>query len=102
VQISCSTGQILLAINLTCILVITEVLATMLSLDMKLKMKCDHVFESPSAVPWLRGLVASLSPHRHKFHPKPLCVGVVVAVAVLGQVLLRVLWFCPVISIPPV
>jgi hypothetical protein len=52
-------------------------------------------------VPWLRRLVASLSPRRHGFAPGSVHVGFVVHKVTLGQVFLRILRFCPVCIIPP-
>jgi hypothetical protein len=46
-------------------------------------------------------LVAGLSPRRPGFAPGPIYVGFVVDRVALGQVLLRVLRFSPVIIIPP-
>jgi hypothetical protein len=50
------------------------------------------------AVPWLRRLVAGLSPRR----PASVHVGFVVDKVALGQVFLRVLRIFPVNFIPPV
>jgi hypothetical protein len=52
------------------------------------------------AVPWLRRLVAGLSPRRPGFDPKSVQVGYVVDKVALGQVFLRVLQFSPVNFIP--
>jgi hypothetical protein len=52
------------------------------------------------AVPWLRRLVAGLSPQRLEFAPGSVYVEFVDRVA-LGQVSLRVLCFSPVSIIPP-
>jgi hypothetical protein len=48
------------------------------------------------AVPWLRSLVAGLSPRRPGFAPGSIRVGFVVDKVALGQVCLRVLRFSPV------
>jgi len=48
------------------------------------------------AVPWLRRLVAGLSPRRPGFAPGSVHVGFVVDKVALGQVFLRVLRFSPV------
>jgi hypothetical protein len=48
------------------------------------------------AVPWLRRLVAGLSPRRHGFAPELIYVGFVVDKVALGQIFLRVLRFSPV------
>jgi hypothetical protein len=53
------------------------------------------------AVPWLRQLVASLSPLRSGFAPKSTHLGFVVDKLAMGQVFLRVLWSYPVHIIPP-
>jgi hypothetical protein len=55
--------------------------------------------ERRAAVPWLRSLVAGLSPRR--FSPGSIRVGFVVDKVALGQVFLRVLRFSPVNIIPP-
>jgi len=52
-------------------------------------------------VPWLRRLVAGLSPRRPGFAPGSVHVGFVVDKVALGQVFLRVLRFSPVSIIPP-
>jgi hypothetical protein len=54
------------------------------------------------AVPWLRQLVAGLSPRRPGFDPGSFNVGFVVDRLALGQVFPRVLRFSPVSFIPPV
>jgi hypothetical protein len=54
------------------------------------------------AVPWLRRLVAGLSPRRSGFDPGSVHVGFVVDKVALGQVFPRVLRFSPVNFIPPV
>jgi hypothetical protein len=54
------------------------------------------------AVPWLRGLVAGLSPQRHGFDPESVHVAFVMHGVALGQVLPRLFWFSPVSFIPPV
>jgi hypothetical protein len=54
------------------------------------------------AVPWLRRLVAGLSPRRPGFDPGSVYVGFVVDQLALGQVFPRVLRFFPVSFIPPV
>jgi hypothetical protein len=56
----------------------------------------------PMAVPWLRWLVAGLSPRRPGFHPGSVHVGFVVDNVALGQGFPRILWFSPVNFIPPV
>jgi hypothetical protein len=48
------------------------------------------------AVPWLRSLVAGLSPRRPVFAPGSVHVGLVVDKVALGQVFLRVFQFSPV------
>jgi hypothetical protein len=53
-------------------------------------------------VPWLRRLVAGLSPRRPGFDPSPVHVGFMVDKVALGQVSPRVLRFSPVNLIPPV
>jgi hypothetical protein len=53
------------------------------------------------AVPWLRSLVAGLSPRRPGFAPRSIHVGFVMDKVALGQVFLRVLRFSPVNIIPP-
>jgi hypothetical protein len=53
-------------------------------------------------VPWLRRLVAGLSPRRLGFDPGSVHVGFVLDKVVLGQVFLRVLRFSPVSFIPSV
>jgi hypothetical protein len=55
----------------------------------------------PLAVPWIRWLVAGLSPRRPGFAPRSINVGFVVDKVALRQVFLRVLRFCPVSIIPP-
>jgi hypothetical protein len=52
------------------------------------------------AVPWLKRLVAGLSPRRPEFAPGSIHVGFVVGKVALGQVFLRVL-FSPASIIPP-
>jgi hypothetical protein len=54
------------------------------------------------AVPWLRRLVAGLSPRRPGFNPGSVNVGFVVDKVALGQVFPRVLRFSPANFIPPV
>jgi hypothetical protein len=54
------------------------------------------------SVPWLRCLVAGLSPFRSTFIPRPVHVGYVVAGVTWQQVFLRVLPSSPVDIIPPV
>jgi hypothetical protein len=54
------------------------------------------------AVPWLRRLVAGLSPRRHGFDTDSVHVGFAVDKVALEQVSLRVLQFSPVNFIPPV
>jgi hypothetical protein len=54
------------------------------------------------AVPWLRRLVAGLSPQRPGFDPGSVHVGFVVEKVALGQVFPRVPQFSPVSIIPPV
>jgi hypothetical protein len=54
------------------------------------------------AVPWLRRLVAGLSPRRPGFNPGPVHVGFMVDKVALGQVFLRVLRLSPVNLFPPV
>jgi hypothetical protein len=55
-----------------------------------------------AAVPWLRRLVAGISPRRPGFDSRSVHVGFVVDKVVLGQVFPRVLLFSPVNLIPPV
>jgi hypothetical protein len=57
---------------------------------------------SIKAVPWLRRLVAGLSPRRPGFDAGSVNVGFVVDKVALGQVFPRVLRFIPVNFIPPV
>jgi hypothetical protein len=52
-------------------------------------------------VPWLRRLLASLSPRRPRFAPGSVHVGSAVDTVTLGQVSLRVLWLYPVSIMPP-
>jgi hypothetical protein len=54
------------------------------------------------AVPWLRRLVAGLSPRRPGFDVGSVHVGFVVDKVALGQMFLRALRFFPVSFIPPV
>jgi hypothetical protein len=54
-----------------------------------------------SAVPWLRRLVAGISPQRTGFAPGSVRVGFVVDKVALGQAFLWVLWFSPVNINPP-
>jgi hypothetical protein len=54
------------------------------------------------AVPWLRRLVAGLSPRRPGFEPGSVHVGFVVEKVILIRVFPRVLRFSPVHFIPPV
>jgi hypothetical protein len=54
------------------------------------------------AVPWVRRLVAGLSPRRPGFDPDSVHVGFVVDKIALGQVLLQVRLLSPVNLIPPV
>jgi hypothetical protein len=56
---------------------------------------------SSKAVPWLKRLVAGLSPRRPGFAPGSIHVGFMVDSVALGQVFLRVLRFSPVNIIPP-
>jgi hypothetical protein len=60
---------------------------------------CNCVLQG--AMPWLRSLVAGLSPRRPGFAPGSIHVGFVVDKMALGQVFLRVLRFSPVNIIPP-
>jgi hypothetical protein len=53
------------------------------------------------AVPWLRRLVAGLSPRRPGFDPGSVHVGFVVDKVALGHVFLGVLRFSPVSFVPP-
>jgi hypothetical protein len=54
------------------------------------------------AVPWLRRLVAGLSPRRRGFDPRSVNVGFVVDKVAMGQVFPRVFRFSPINFIPPV
>jgi hypothetical protein len=54
------------------------------------------------AVPWLRRLLAGLSPRRHRFNPGIFHLGFVVGKEALGQVSPRILRFSPANFIPPV
>jgi hypothetical protein len=54
------------------------------------------------AVPWLRRLVAGLSPRRSLFDPGSVHVGFVMDKVALGQVFLRILRVSPINFIPPV
>jgi hypothetical protein len=69
---------------------------------LKQKLKKKQVTNKTRAVPWLRRLVAGLSPRRHGFDPGSVHVGFVVDNVALGQVSPRVLRFSPVNFIPPV
>ena len=53
-------------------------------------------------MPWLRPLVAGLSPRRPWFDPGSVHVEFMVDKVALGQVFLRVLRFSPISVIPPV
>jgi hypothetical protein len=53
------------------------------------------------AMPWLKRLVAGLSPQRPWFTPGSIHVGFVVDKLALGQVFLQVLQFSPANIIPP-
>jgi hypothetical protein len=53
------------------------------------------------ALPWLRRLVAGLSPRRPGFDPRSVHMGFVVDKVALGLVFLPVLQFSPVSIIPP-
>jgi hypothetical protein len=53
------------------------------------------------AMPWLKQLVAGLSPRRPGFATGSIHVGFVVDKVALAQVFLRVLQFCPASIIPP-
>jgi hypothetical protein len=53
------------------------------------------------AIPWLRRLVAGLSPRRPEFDPVSVNVGFVVDQVALGQDFPRILRFSPVNFIPP-
>jgi hypothetical protein len=53
------------------------------------------------AVPWLRRLVAGLSPRRSEFASESIHVGFVVDEVSLRQVFLRDLRFSPVSIVPP-
>jgi hypothetical protein len=55
-----------------------------------------------TAVPWLRRLVAGLSPKRPGIDPGSVHVGFVLDKVALGQVFPRVLRFYPLSFIPPV
>jgi hypothetical protein len=59
-----------------------------------------HVF-LPAAVPWLKRLVAGLSPRKSGFAPGSIHVGFVVDKVVLRQIFLRVIRFSPANIIPP-
>jgi hypothetical protein len=61
----------------------------------------NKVNKGCGAVPWLRRLVAGLSPRRPGFDPGSVHLGFVVDKVVLGQVLLRVLRLSPVNYIAP-
>jgi hypothetical protein len=63
--------------------------------------ECGDLRVLPVAVPWLRSLVASLSPWRPGFAPGAIRMGFVVDKVALGQIFLRVLRFSPVNIIPP-
>jgi hypothetical protein len=60
-----------------------------------------RTIEESRAVPWLRRLVAGLSPRSPVFAPRSVHVGFVVDKVALGQVFLRVLRFSPVSIVPP-
>jgi hypothetical protein len=64
--------------------------------------KYSFSIKSEKAVPWLRRLVAGLSPRRHGFDPGSVYVRFVVGKVALGHVFDRVLRFFRVNFIPPV
>jgi hypothetical protein len=71
--------------------------------QVELEANCSLSFNTEfKAVPWLRRLVASVSPRKPGFDPGPVHVGFVVVKVALGQVFPRVLQFSPVSFIPPV
>jgi hypothetical protein len=64
------------------------------------RMYMEKCIPGTRAVPWLRRLVAGLSPRRPVFAPKSVHVGFVVDKVALGQGFLRVLRFSPVSIVP--
>jgi hypothetical protein len=63
----------------------------------------DHYWSEVNVVgvmPWLRQLVAGLSPQRPKFAPRSIHMGFVEDRVALGQGFLLVIWFFPVSIIP--
>jgi hypothetical protein len=71
-------------------------------LFMNFKKEIDSRTTEVWAVPWLRRLVAYLSPRRPGFDPGSVHVGFALDKVALGQVFPRVLRFSPVNIIPPV
>jgi hypothetical protein len=69
--------------------------------DDKYKLHTETILTSILAVPWLRSLVAGLSPRRPGFAPGSIHMGFVVDKVALGQVFIRILRFFPVYIIPP-
>jgi hypothetical protein len=63
--------------------------------------KTDSNTYVTGVVPWLRSLVAGLSPLNPEFAPGSIHVGFLVDKVALGKVFLRVLRFSPVNIIPP-
>jgi hypothetical protein len=61
----------------------------------------DESMAEEQAVPWLRWLVAGLSPRRPGFNPGSVHVEFEVDKVALGQVFPRVLRFSPVNFLPP-
>jgi hypothetical protein len=61
-----------------------------------------RIIQTHMTVPWLRRLVAGLSPQRPGFDPGSVRVGFVVDKVALEQVLSRVIRFSPANFIPPV
>jgi hypothetical protein len=74
----------------------------LISAGMKFRNKKEvPIWYTGGAVPWLRQLVAGLSPRSPGFVTGSIHVGFVVEKVALGQVSLRVLRFSPVNIIPP-
>jgi hypothetical protein len=65
------------------------------------KLYVVYYLPSQSAVPWLRRLVAGLSPRRPAFASRSFHVGFVADIVALGPVFLQVLCFFPVNIIRP-
>jgi hypothetical protein len=57
------------------------------------KFPTTAILKQPSGVPWLRQLVAGLSPQRPTFNPRLVLLGFLVGKVTLEQVFLQALWF---------